>query len=148
MSLVWRVRTVGPEGVDRAVDLVARSLPGGWGPVAVAGALEAPMARVVWALGPGERPLGIVLARRVVDLLEIDQVGVLPEARRSGAATAMIEALIRGGTAEGLVEARLELAESNAAARALYDRLGFVVVGRRARYYPDGDDALLLSRSL
>jgi ribosomal-protein-alanine N-acetyltransferase len=146
--MTWRIEPVGPEEVDRVVELVARSLPRGWGATAVARALEAPIARVVWALDAGERPVGIVLGRRVVDLLEIDQVGVLPEARRSGAATAMLEALLGRGTAEGLVEARLELADSNAAARGLYDRLGFVVVGRRARYYPDGDDALLLSRSL
>lgn len=146
--MTWRIQTVGPEGVDRAAELVARSLPRGWGPAAVARALEAPIARVVWALDDGERPVGIVLARRVLDLLEIDQVGVLPEARRSGAATAMLEALLRSGSAEGLLEARLELAESNAPARGLYHRLGFVVVGRRARYYPDGDDALLLSRSV
>jgi ribosomal-protein-alanine N-acetyltransferase len=48
----------------------------------------------------------------------------------------------------GLAEARLELAASNDPARGLYERLGFMVVGRRKRYYPDGDDALLLSRMI
>lgn len=42
----------------------------------------------------------------------------------------------------------LEVAEDNAAARALYDRLGFEPAGRRPRYYsrPNGPavDALLL----
>lgn len=146
--MTWRIQTVGPEASDRAAEVIARSLPRGWGPAVVARALKAPITRGVWALDGGERPVGIVLARRVLDLLEIDQLGVLPEARRTGAATAMLAALLRQAVAEGLVEAQLELAESNAAARGLYDRLGFVVVGRRARYYPDGDDALLLSRSL
>ena len=50
----------------------------------------------------------------------------------------MLAALLRRGTAEDLVETRLEFAESNAAARGSDDRPGFVVVGRRARYYPDG----------
>jgi len=144
----WRIQHLGPAEIDQAVELVARSLPQGWSPAAVAHALESATARVVWALDAGRRPVGIVLARCVLDLLEIDQVGVLPEARRAGAATAMLESLLRQGAAEGLVEARLELAESNTAASGLYARLGFVVVGRRARYYPDGDAALLLSRSI
>jgi ribosomal-protein-alanine N-acetyltransferase len=42
---------------------------------------------------------------------------------------------------------QLELAATNAPALALYQGLGFVVVGRRSRYYPDGEDALLLSRT-
>ncbi|MFP6654888.1 MAG: hypothetical protein VCB25_04625 [Myxococcota bacterium] len=46
----------------------------------------------------------------------------------------------------GEMETRLELATANRAASQLTQGLGFVVVGRRKRYYPDGDEASLLSR--
>jgi ribosomal protein S18 acetylase RimI-like enzyme len=55
--------------------------------------------------------------------------------------------LIEAERAEGMRAVELELAASNDAARALYEGLGFVVVGRRSRYYPDGDDALLLTKA-
>jgi ribosomal protein S18 acetylase RimI-like enzyme len=40
-----------------------------------------------------------------------------------------------------------DLRASNRSAHALYAGLGFVVVGTRSRYYPDGEDATLLTRS-
>jgi ribosomal-protein-alanine N-acetyltransferase len=42
----------------------------------------------------------------------------------------------------------LEVATNNVAASALYARAGYAEVGRRARYYADGADALVLARSL
>jgi ribosomal-protein-alanine N-acetyltransferase len=42
----------------------------------------------------------------------------------------------------------LEVASGNQAARALYERAGFIRVGRRARYYPNGGDALVLRADL
>ena len=118
----------------------------GWSRDAVAGAVEAPGARVRLAEGIDGVVLGFVFARRIVDLLEIDLVGVGRRHRRCGVARSLLTSLIEEETAAGLAEARLELAASNDPAHALYAGLGFMVVGRRTRYYPDGDDALLLSR--
>lgn len=40
----------------------------------------------------------------------------------------------------------LEVRTGNAAARALYAGAGFAEVGRRRRYYTDGEDAVLMTR--
>jgi ribosomal-protein-alanine N-acetyltransferase len=48
----------------------------------------------------------------------------------------------------GLESLTLEVRPSNAAALALYARLGFAPVGRRQRYYRNGDDALVLQAAL
>jgi ribosomal-protein-alanine N-acetyltransferase len=42
----------------------------------------------------------------------------------------------------------LEVREGNAAARNLYQKLGFVEVGRRRAYYSDQETAVLLSWGL
>ena len=42
----------------------------------------------------------------------------------------------------------LEVAASNMAAIALYERLGFRQVGRRKGYYADGEDACLMNMDL
>lgn len=88
---------------------------------------------------------GFLLARRIADVLEIDLVAVARSMRRLGIGQSLVGSLIEDENRSGLREARLELASSNDPARALYEGLGFVVEGRRKRYYPDGDDALLLS---
>ena len=92
-----------------------------------------------------EEPLESLTAR-IVDLLEIDLVGVQTEHGRRGIAQMLLDELIEDETRAGLAEARLELAASSDPALGLYTGPGFMVVGRRTRYYPDGDDALLLSR--
>ncbi len=42
----------------------------------------------------------------------------------------------------------LEVKASNHGALSLYSKLGFDEVGRRPRYYSDGEDALLLQKQL
>ena len=145
----WHSRSLKPSDLDlldELTSLVSASSEHGWSAAAVAGAVEGSGARVRLAEGGDGVLLGFVLARRIVDLLEIDLVGVRPGHRRGGIARSLLVGLIEDETAAGLAEARLELAASNDPANALYAGLGFVVVGRRTRYYPDGDDALLLSR--
>jgi len=56
---------------------------------------------------------------------EIDELFVAPEARRSGAATALIEAAQHALRARGGVRLQLQLATGNAAARGFYERRGF-----------------------
>ena len=89
--------------------------------------------------------MGFVIGRRIDDFVEIDLLGVAPEARRLGGAAALLEDLKRIAVATGVDELRLELRASNAPARSLYRSVGFVVVGTRSRYYPDGEDACLLT---
>lgn len=43
---------------------------------------------------------------------------------------------------------RLEVRASNVAAQKFYKRLGFRTLGRRDRYYQDGEDALFMERSV
>jgi ribosomal-protein-alanine N-acetyltransferase len=148
VALEWSIRSVNPSDLSDLHDLILQSVEMPWSRPAISEALENLGARCRLAEGLGGSPLGFVLARRISDLLEIDLVGVRPAARRRGVARSLLESLIDEEIAAGAVEARLELAESNDSARALYTGLDFMVVGRRTRYYPDGDAALLLSRTI
>ena len=76
----------------------------------------------------------------------IDNVAVLPEQRRRGTASALLEELIRRVKAQGGVFLTLEVREGNAPALALYRKLGFVPAGRRKDFYTGPrEDALLLT---
>jgi ribosomal-protein-alanine N-acetyltransferase len=91
---------------------------------------------------------GFVVARRAADEVEVLLVAVAEEARRCGAGTALVEAALADAAHAGAVSAHLEVRASNAAAIALYQRLGFVAVGRRPRYYDATEDAIRMSRAL
>ena len=143
------IRPAGMDDLERLVALARVCFSEGWGEQALAGALVARDARAWLVFGDAGSTApapGFVLARRVVDLLEIDLVGVAPVARRQGLAARLLLALIEAERCAGLAEVRLELSALNTPAAQLYAGLGFVVVGRRPRYYPDGSDALLLAR--
>jgi len=148
----WQVRGVSASDASALTALVRRVLPSPWSLSAIEAALALPAARGSLVILRPDRPdsavVGFVLARRGPELLEIDLVGVDPAHRRAGLARRLLEGLIESEQRAGVREVQLELAAGNVAARALYEGLGFVVVGRRARYYPDGDDALLLTRML
>ena len=92
---------------------------------------------------------GFVIARCGVDEWEIENVVVAPGHRRRGVGVAMIGSLLEEARRSGTALVQLEVRESNAAARRLYQTLGFKEVGRRRGYYCEPpEDALLLEISI
>ncbi len=94
---------------------------------------------------PGQ---GFALARVAADEAEILTLAVVPAHRRQGLGAALLAEAMACAVARGASAMFLEVSAGNAPARALYGAAGFVEVGRRRRYYPDGSDALVLRRSL
>lgn len=88
--------------------------------------------------------VGYVLATAIVDEGEILMVRVAPEAQRRGLGRALMDAATATWRARGVTTGWLEVHVDNAAARALYGRLGWTEHGRRSAYYADGGDALIL----
>ncbi len=91
---------------------------------------------------------GCVLARTAGGEAELLTLAVAPEARRRGRARALVAAAMRQAARSGAAAMFLEVHAGNAAARALYASLGFEIVGRRAAYYADGGDALVLRAAI
>lgn len=116
-----------------------------WSEKAFADILAMPGA-AAWVLEDESGPAGFLVCRQAADEAEIITVGVAPARRRHGLAAEMIRQAVR--ELEGCATLFLEVAEANRAARALYSTLGFNEVGRRPKYYDNGDDALILARSL
>jgi ribosomal-protein-alanine N-acetyltransferase len=87
---------------------------------------------------------GMVLARVAADEAEILTLGVAPATRRRGVGRGLLLAAGRHAASLGARAMLLEVADRNAAARALYAGTGYREVGRRARYYDDGSDALVM----
>jgi ribosomal-protein-alanine acetyltransferase len=89
------------------------------------------------------RIAGFVVSRRVADQeREILNVAVHPEFRRMRIASELLQAEITRYAGTHFLEVR----ESNAAARQLYERLGFQVVGTRPEYYENPNETGIVMR--
>ncbi len=96
----------------------------------------------------GGAPVAFALAWQVADELELLDLGTDPAFRRRGLARALLNALFARANAAAVSALYLEVRPSNAAALSLYRASGFTELARRPRYYPDGEDALLLRREV
>ena len=141
-----RAETGEPDRAERLAAIHAEAFAGPhdapWSAAAFADLLAQPG---VFALDGAD---GFILMRAVADEAEILTLAVRPGARRGGQGARLVGEGVLAAAARGASRVFLEVAEDNAAARALYVRAGFVEAGRRPGYYaaPDGGrrDALLL----
>lgn len=88
---------------------------------------------------------GFVIGHQIREEWEIENVAVAPEARRKGVAEGLLREFMRMAGQRGCHTIFLEVRESNLAARALYEKCGFLESGRRKMYYADPpEDARVL----
>lgn len=80
----------------------------------------------------------------VLDEGQITNIATHPAHRRRGLGAAVLEALLAEARARGLAFVTLEVRESNVPAIALYQKLGFELVGRRPGFYRSPTEAALL----
>ena len=90
---------------------------------------------------------GFIVYRTVADEAEIITIGVNPEMRRNGIASAMIGIIEKTIKNQGIKKIFLEVASTNEPAKKLYENTGYKTVGIRPKYY-DGVDAILMAKDL
>jgi [ribosomal protein S18]-alanine N-acetyltransferase len=94
----------------------------------------------------GEQVVGFGGIWLMVDEAHITTFGVHPEWRRRGVGRQLLIALVELSEQMRASRMTLEVRAGNQAAQELYRRFGFIVAGRRARYYTDdGEDALIMT---
>lgn len=98
-----------------------------------------------------EAPVGFAVTRIVLDEAELLLIGVVPEGRRQGAATRLLEATMETARVRSASTLFLEMRIGNSAARSLYTAAGFELVGVRKDYYrtaASSEDAITMRRLL
>ena len=99
-----------------------------------------------WCLHRDNYALAAVWYQCDSDCAEMIDLRVRSGQRRQGLGTRLLRASF--GALDSVGRVNLEVRAGNAPARALYDGMGFKIVGRRADYYPTTqgrEDALLMS---
>lgn len=93
--------------------------------------------------------VGYVGSQSVLDGADMMNLAVAPEYRRQGIAEALVNGLVNHLRQNGIIALLLEVRVSNQPAVSLYEKLGFMQVGRRPNYYRHPrEDALILRKEL
>jgi ribosomal-protein-alanine acetyltransferase len=82
------------------------------------------------------------------DRAEIVSIAVDPPSRGKGVASMLMDSTIRRLRRRRVGRLVLMVKQTNAAARAFYEKYGFQKVRMVRRYYEDNSDGILLSRTL
>ncbi len=128
------VRAARPADAGLMAEVHRRADAASWSASEIAALMESPgVFGVIAAVGAAQG--SFILFRLAADEAEVLTIATDPACRRRGAASALLRTSTAAAFAAGATSMFLEVAQDNAPARALYESHGFVVVGRRPRYY-------------
>ena len=96
----------------------------------------------------GSDLIGYLFSRNVLQSLDIERIAVSPGQRRKGFSSELIHFAERKCQDLNINNLTLEVSSLNEGAIAFYCSLGFEVDGKRAAYYKDGSDAVLMSKKI
>lgn len=95
-----------------------------------------------------EKAVGYMGMWILADEGHITNVAVGKSYRGKGIGAALVEDFIHTAEEKDLAFLTLEVRVSNKAAIALYEKYGFLEVGRRKKYYENTEDAILMTKFL
>ena len=156
MSSTLPTQTATPQGIDirrltyadlpQVVAVERRAFPTPWSLAMFVLELSKPGGCCLAAVRQGE-VIGYLICSRFDTVFHVMNVAVDPDLRRQGIGRRLLETLLE---TIGDPDARytLEVRPSNLGAIRIYERLGFLCVGHRPRYYQDnGEDAMIMWRT-
>ncbi len=140
------IETMGAAHVARVAQLEQQCFSNPWSERSIASEMENDLSYWLVAVEDGN-VVGYVGSQTVMGESDMMNLAVDPAARRKGVAQALVNALVEGLRQQGSRCLTLEVRQSNLPARRLYEKLGFVTVGRRHNYYfHPREDGLILRK--
>ena len=137
-----------PQHVAQVAELEKICFSDPWSEKSVASELDNALS--LWLVAEDDGCVaGYIGSQTVMDESDMMNVAVHPDFRRRGIAEALVNALCDALKEQGSVSLTLEVRASNDPAKALYEKLGFLQVGKRPNYYRNPkEDALILKKML
>lgn len=135
-----------PEHVAQVAQLEKLCFSCPWSEISVSGELSNPLSLWIVAV-EGEQVIGYVGSQSVMGESDMMNIAVAPNFRRQGVARMLVKELIAQLKYNDVYCLTLEVRVSNIPAIKLYEKMGFVQVGRRPNYYTaPKEDALILRK--
>ena len=140
------IRLMNNGDIDQIAELEKLCFADPWSVSAFSYELNNPLS--LWLVAAeGDTVAGYVGSQTVMGESDMMNVAVAPEYRRQGIAEQLIIDLIRQLNDRNSKSLALEVRQSNLPAISLYEKLGFVQVGCRPRYYRNPkEDALIMRK--
>lgn len=101
-----------------------------------------------WILKDEDKIVAYAFLWETFEIAQLARIGVDPALRKQGLGKMLLEKLCQRASEAECEFMSLEVRESNKAARALYESLGFIQVNVSKGYYPNGENAIVLSKAL
>lgn len=105
---------------------------------------NSPMSLCLKAVDGKNELCGYIILRSMVDEVHILNIATRPKNRKQGVAQELIQKALEGFCCGKPLF--LEVRISNKPALGLYKKLGFKQLYVRKRYYPDGEDAVIMEK--
>ena len=139
------VRPMTPADIDGVLAVEQASFAAPWSRRAFEAEMyDNDLARYL-VLEDGGRIVGYAGAWLILDEAHVTNIAVHPTYRGRGLGKLLLNSLIQHMKAQGAASMTLEVKESNCVAQRLYTQLGFVVRGRREKYYTEtNEDAIIM----
>jgi ribosomal-protein-alanine N-acetyltransferase len=138
-----------PEDLDEVLVIERASFSMPWSRGAFLYEMQQNRVARCWVMREEGRVVAYLCLWEIADELHVTNIAVHPGARRRGLARMLLRGILDDSRGRGFRAVGLEVRPSNQHALALYDSLGFRVVGRRRGYYYDtGEDALVMEAGL
>ncbi len=148
MDWTARIGRLDAGAAEAVAALEAACFPSGWDAATYVRALEAGTCRGLVCAAPGDGLAGYIAVSEAAGEMEVLNVAVRPDLRGRGVGTALLGAALQEARERNIITCLLEVREGNVPARALYAHAGFAPRGLRRRYYPDGENALVMALDL
>ncbi len=135
--------------LDRVLLIEQRSFPHPWLRQHFIDELNSPYAFPLSAFDGSGLLVGYICPMQLLDEGHVMNVAVDPDLRGCGVGRMLVQKVLDDCRQAGASFVSLEVRESNAAARTLYEMAGFEQTGRRKSYYTNPlEDAVLYRRTL
>lgn len=132
--------------VIQIADLEQKCFSDPWSENSIRYELRNPLSKWLVAVN-GDRVVGYVGSQTVLGETDMMNLAVDPDYRKQGIGETLVAKLIELLMAEQVHCLTLEVRASNAPAIALYEKMGFLQVGRRPNYYHHPkEDALIMRK--
>ncbi|MCR4716998.1 MAG: ribosomal protein S18-alanine N-acetyltransferase [Lachnospiraceae bacterium] len=148
MGKIAIIRPLAPEDVETIADIDSKCISNPWSKKDFEDFFKYMDNHYLVAECDGKM-VGFVGFMKYVDEGDITRIAVLPEYRKNHIAEALMDKLFALVSANGVKTIRLEVRESNEAAKGLYNKLGFKEDGVRKNYYSSPvEDGIVMSKAL
>ena len=140
MIVIRRMRL---DDIDAVMEIERLSFASPWAPESFVGEMEEDLSWP-WILEVDDRAAAFAICRVILDEAHLLNIAVHPDFRGQHVSRHFMAAVFGHAYSVGARQMFLEVRPKNQVARALYASIGFYPIGRRKRYYEDGEDAIVM----